>query len=139
MLDLNHPDTPYIFAISSEDDALLSIVKRMTLVSTSEKMLLLQRATDHLQAMREITLGYWGSSQSRIEAIDLLASQIETLSAIESQNDFVSDWQGKVCTVCDDRIHNLEQWRDMLYCPTCIKLVDEGRQAVSNAFGLWCI
>lgn len=139
MLDLNHPDTPPTFAIAREDDAILSIAKRMTLISTEAKRELLVRASTHFAKMRKITADHWGESKQMLDAIDVLESDLRRLAALESKNDFVTDWRGKHCTVCTAAITNLEAYNDMLYCPNCLKVIDEGRNAVDQAFGLWCI
>lgn len=139
MLDLDHPDTPPTFAISREDDAILSIAKRMTLVSTEAKIELLAQAGPHFATLRSITIDHWGKSKPMLDAIDLLESDLRRLAGLESKNDYVTDWRGKHCTVCSSAITNLESYEDMLYCPTCVKVIDDGRDAVDQAFGLWCI
>ena len=139
MLDLNHPDTPPTFAIAREDDAILSIAKRMTLISTEAKRELLNRALAHFAKMRTITVDHWGGSKPMLDAIDVLESDLRRLTSLESTNNFVTDWKGKHCTVCSAAITNLEAYNDMLYCPTCLKVIDAGRNAVDEAFGLWCI
>ena len=139
MLDLNHPDTPLTFAIAREDGAILSIAKRMTLISTEAKRELLDRALAHFAKMRTITVEHWGRSKPKLDAIDVLESDLRRLAALESTNNFVIDWKGKHCTVCSAAITNLEGYNDMLYCATCLKVIDAGRNAVDQAFGLWCI
>lgn len=139
MLDLDHPDTPPTFAISREDDAILSIAKRMTLVSTENKAQLLAQAIPHFAAMRSITIDHWGESKPMLDAIDLLEADLRRLAGLESGNDYVTDWRGKHCTVCSSAITNLESHKDMLYCPECLKVIGDGRYAVDQAFGLWCI
>ena len=138
MLDPDHPDTPNTFAIAREDDAVLSIVKRMTLVSTNAKDALLERAREHLNAMRKIVNDHWKADPDKLNAIDALEASVTRLATLESANDFANDWKGKVCTICNDRITNPKRY-DMVYCPTCIRQVDDGRDAVDQAFGLWCI
>ena len=139
MLDLDHPDTPHTFAIAREDDAVLSIVKRMTLVSTNAKDALLDRAHEHLNAMRKIVNDHWNANPEKLDAIDTLEADVTRLARLESANDYVDNWKGKVCTVCNDKITHLKGYSDMVYCPTCIRQVDDGRGAVDQAFGLWCI
>lgn len=137
--DLSHPGSRNIIAISREDDAILSIAKRMTLVSTIEKVELLSRAMTHISKMRRIQLGYWGESAEKSAAIDLLAKQLAELAAVESRNDFAADWRGKICTACGAEISNLEGYEDMICCSPCLNLVFTGRMAVHDAFFLWCI
>ena len=139
MLDLDHPDTPPTFAISRDDDAILSIAKQMTLVSTEVKRELLAKASPHFAKMRSITIDHWGESKPMLEAIDLLESDLRRLAELVSANDFVTDWRGKFCIVCSTGITNLESYEDMLYCPQCLKVIGDGRNAVDRAFGLWCI
>ncbi|TWU52008.1 hypothetical protein [Rubripirellula reticaptiva] len=139
MLDLDHPDTPPTFAISREGDAILSIAKRMTLVSTEAKQALLSRSIAHFAKMRSITIEHWGESKPKLDAIDLLQHDLQRLALQNSTNDFVNDWRGKLCTVCGASITNLEKYSDMLYCPKCLDVIDGGRDAVDQAFGLICI
>ncbi|MET1079030.1 MAG: hypothetical protein ABWY06_13530 [Pseudomonas sp.] len=139
MLDLNHPETKYTFAISGQDDAILSIAKRMTLVDTAAKKLLLPRAHEATSKMRQICIAGWGKRQGKLEAIDLLHLQIAELAATPSLNNYVTDWQDKVCTVCQSSITNLENYKDMCYCQKCLELIAGGRHAVNVAFALWCI
>lgn len=139
MLDLDHPDTPPTFAISREDCAILSIAKRMTLVSTEAKQALFVQAATHFAVMRSITIDRWGKSKPMLDAIDVLESDLQRLAGLESKNDFLKDWRGECCTVCSSAITNLESHKDMLYCPTCLGVIDAGRYAVDRAFGLWCI
>src|SRR5438093_8508367 len=82
MLDLNHPQTKFKFAIAREDDAVLSIAKRMTLVRTEEKRALLVRAQEHITKMRQILVEGWRNSQEKSAAIDLLQKQIQILATI---------------------------------------------------------
>ncbi len=91
MLDLDRPDTPPTFAISREDDAILSIAKRMTLVSTEAKRPLLAKAAVHFANMRSITIKHWGESRAMLETIELLQSDLHRLAGLASVNDFVSD------------------------------------------------
>ena len=139
MLDLEHPNTPHILAISREDDAILSIAKRMTLVSTDAKQHLLETSLTHFESMRSVTTNHWGASKAKLDAINLLQSNLQHLAALDSENDFATDWQGKTCTVCSNAITNLKGYKDMIYCPQCLKTIEGGRRAVDKAFGLWGI
>jgi hypothetical protein len=139
MLDLNHPQTKFTFAIAGEDGIVLSVAKRMTLVDTAAKSLLLPRAHEATKKMREICIEGWGNKQKKLDAIELVHNQITEFAAVHSTNDFVTDWQGKLCTVCESEITNLEKYDDMLYCPKCLDCIAEGRRAVDHAFGLWAI
>ena len=139
MLDLNHPQTKFVFAIARADDALLSIAKQMTLVDNPTKQLLLPRAHEAILMMRDCCLEGWGKKQKKLDAIDLLHKRITEFAVIPSTNDYVTDWRGKNCTICESPITNLEKYDDMLYCPKCLDLIADGRRAVYAAFGLWCI
>ena len=139
MLDLNHPMTKFTFAIAREDDRILSIAKRMTLVDTDAKTLLLPGAHEAAKKMTEICVSAWGNKRDKLDAIQLLHRQITEFAAIPSANCFVSDWQGKLCTVCGSEITSLPNYEDMIYCPKCLDYIDDGRRAVDQAFGLWCI
>lgn len=139
MLDLDHPLSRYVIAVAREDDAILSIAKRMTLVSTEAKRELLVSSQPHFARMRELQREGWGTSAEQTAAIDLLQQQLTTLAAIPSANDFYPAWQGKTCTVCNRPIENLKGYADMVYCRGCIQYIDTGRQAVDQAFGLFAI
>ncbi len=139
MLDLDHPLSRYVIAVAREDDAILSIAKRMTLVSTEAKRELLASAQPHLVRMRELQREGWGTSAKQMAAIDLLQEQLTQLAAIPSENDFYPDWRGRTCTVCSRPIENLKGYADMVYCRGCIQHIDTGRQAVDQAFGLFAI
>ena len=139
MLDLNHPETKYIFAIAHQDDAILSIAKRMTLVDTETKQLLLPSAHGAISKMRQICIEGWKRRKDKMEALDLLHSQLSELAAIPSVNDYVTEWRDKNCTACGSKITSLESYKDMCYCPTCLKVIEAGRRGVDMAFGLWCI
>jgi hypothetical protein len=139
MLDLNHPLTKFVFAIANEDGKILSIAKKMTLSSNAVKTGQLVIALDHLQNMRQILAEGWGESKKKAKAIIKLEAEMRHLSGIESTNDFLTDWHGRICTVCKTEIQNLDGYPDMVYCRTCIKVIDSGRDAVHRAFGLWCI
>ena len=136
MLDLDHPMTKFVFAISREDGAILSIAKRMTLVATPEKRELLNHAHKHIDQMHQIVLKGWGQSDKMSAAIELLQKQVEILASIPSQNDFTINWRGQKCTVCGSLIKNLEQYADMLYCGQCLDTIEPGRMAIDEAFGL---
>lgn len=136
MLDLDHPLSRFIFAVAREDDAILSIAKRMTLVSTAAKSALLTSARPHFARMRELQVEGWGESSEQTAAIDFLEQQLAHLASIPSENDFYPDWQGKTCTVCSHQIENLKGYSDMIYCRKCLALIDPGREAVDEAFGL---
>lgn len=125
--------------MAREDDAILSIAKRMTLVNTDQKIQLLEQSKKHFAEMKSILAQGWGKSKTKIAAIELLEQELAALAALPSTNDFVTDWRGKQCSVCGNAITNLEQYRDMLYCPKCLDVLSKGRDAVDQAFGLWCI
>ncbi len=63
--------------------------------------------------------------------LDLDHSDTPHIFAIARENNAV--------TACNDKITHLKGYSDTVYCPTCIKLVDNGRNVVDQAFGLWCI
>lgn len=125
--------------MAREDDAILSIAKRMTLVTTDQKKQLLEQSRMHFAEMRSILAQGWGRSRKKAAAIELLEHELAVLSALPSTNNFEKDWRGKQCSVCENAITNLEHYPDMLYCPKCLELISKGRDAVAQAFGLWCI
>ena len=90
MLDLNHPQTKFVFAIARADDALLSIAKQMTLVDNPTKQLLLPRAHEAILMMRDCCLEGWGKKQKKLDAIDLLHKRITEFAAVPSTNDYVT-------------------------------------------------
>ncbi|AFY72183.1 hypothetical protein Syn7502_00008 [Synechococcus sp. PCC 7502] len=139
MLDLNEPLTKFIFAISGQNDAILSICKRMTLVDTEHKRKLLLQAETHLTEMRSITIKGWGNSSEKIDAIDRLQECLISFVAIPSDNNFIHEWVGKHCTVCGGAIEDLAGYADMVYCRRCITHFDAGRKAIDQVFGLWWI
>ena len=136
MLDLNHPQTKFIFAMAGEVGIVVSVAKRMTLVDTAAKSLLLPRAHEATKRMREICIEGWGNKKYKLKAIELLHLQITEFSAIHSTNNFVVDWLAKTCTVCESQITNLEEYDDMLYCPKCLDYISGGRRAVDQKFSL---
>ncbi|QDU75002.1 hypothetical protein Pan97_20220 [Bremerella volcania] len=139
MLDLDHPMSRFIVAVAREDDAILSIARRMTLVSTEAKRELLESANPHFTRMRELQREGWGESTEQTAAIVLLKQQLTHLAEIPSENDFYPYRQGKNCTVCSRPIENLKDYPDMVYCHACIAKIDSGREAVDEAFGLFAI
>jgi hypothetical protein len=139
MLDLNHPQAKYIFAVANEDGIVLSVVKRMTLVDTRTKLLLLPRAEEAIGKMRIISIEGWGEDKNKFDAINLLHRQITEFANICSTNDYATNWQGKICTVCASEITNLANYKDMLYCRKCLDFISGGRSAVDHAFCLWGI
>lgn len=139
MLDLNDPLSRYVIAVAREDDAILSIAKRMTLVSTEAKRELLLSATPHFTRMRELLAEGWGQSRRKTAAIEKLQQELTHLAELASENDFYPNWQGKTCTVCGRPIENLKGYVDMVYCRGCIQHIDAGRSAVDEAFGLFVI
>jgi hypothetical protein len=139
MLDLNHPQTKFVFAISREDDRILSIAKKMTLISTEQKREQLKLAGKHFENMRSIMREGWKESRTKELAIAELEKQLAELASTESSNEFLTDWQGKICTVCQTEITDLKGYADMVYCDQCLQTIDSGRRAVDKAFGLWLI
>lgn len=139
MLDLNHPQTPFIFAMAREDDAVLSLAKKMTLVSTAEKAELFQKCQKHFSEMRKICSEGFKKSKKKSKTIDQLASEVKVLATTESTNDFLESWRGACCSVCGSEITDLEGYPDMIYCRTCLRVIDRGRAAVDQAFDLFCI
>ena len=139
MLDLNHPQTPFIFAMAREDDAILSLAKKMTLVDTARKKELLETSLRHSAEMKKICDEGFKKTKKKHKAIELLESEITTLALVESTNDFLISWQGAECSVCKSEITNLEGYPDMIYCRTCLGIIDKGRSAVDSAFDLCCI
>lgn len=139
MLDLNHPQSKFIIAISHEDGMILSIAKRMTLISTEKKREQLALARKHFENMRSIMRDGWKKSRNKERAIAKLETQLAQLATTESTNDFLMNWQNKLCTVCHNEITNLEGYPDMIYCRQCVKTIASGREAVAEAFGLWAI
>src|SRR4051794_34233099 len=89
MLDLDHPDTDFTLAVARADDAVLSLAKRMTLVSTSEKAALLDQALVALDEIARIARQRWSDDRKKISAIEELREGMRALAALDSSNDFL--------------------------------------------------
>ena len=140
MLDLNHPQTEYIFAISGRDGAILSLIKKMTLSNSQERLKLLSEVHTHIAAMHSILDSGWNKKRNeKREAIEKLHNCVRELANTHSDNDFIENGVGQICTVCGNEIEDLEGYSDMVYCRTCIRVTDQGRKAVEIAFNLYAI
>ncbi|MGB1252026.1 MAG: hypothetical protein ACPG8W_15520 [Candidatus Promineifilaceae bacterium] len=139
MLDLDHPQARFIFAMADEEAAITAIALQITAVDTEARQILLLYAYEHFDNMHAVLVKGWGVSQSKSDAIHTLQTQLQHLAMQPSQNNFDATGSKSACDVCGSQRQTLLTHPKDSYCPTCFDSVSTGRQAVSDAFGLWCI
>jgi hypothetical protein len=84
MLDLNHPQTEYIFAAARLEDAALECAKRIVSAPPSERLPVLTLCERSVDTMRKLNSEHFGSSASIASAIDELQAAIRRLAASAS-------------------------------------------------------
>jgi hypothetical protein len=134
MLDPNDPELEKLFAVSGCEGALVWLAKRMTLVDTERKRGLMQEADAALSNMRALSAEHWPGDEAKIGAIEAFEAGLRRLADLPSNNDYLIHWHNKRCTVCRGRIQDPPRQPDMVYCPTCLQTIDEGRRRIAEAF-----
>ena len=134
MLDPNDPELEKLFAVSGCEGSLVWLAKRMTLVDTDRKQALMQEADVALARMRTLSEEHWPGDEGKLRAVAALEDGLRRLAELPSKNDFLMHWHNKRCTVCRGRIQDPPRQPDMVYCPTCLRTIDEGRRAIAEAF-----
>lgn len=83
MLDLNHPQTPHIFAAARLEDSLLARANRMVKAGAAERHGILNECDPFLASLRNITKDHLNDSPSIHEALDEFHADLERLAWTE--------------------------------------------------------
>ncbi|MEM7116980.1 MAG: hypothetical protein AAF614_31400 [Chloroflexota bacterium] len=134
MIDLDSPQGKSIFAISDEDAVILEMAKQMTLADGETREILLLEAADHLAKMRELCLKGWKEPTSQLEAVALLQENLALLASLTPRADLTDTAHCPVCRTAVTAVFD-----KVRFCPECIEMVANGRFAINQQCGLWCI
>ena len=133
MLDLDHPQTNWIFEASGLEGAVLTRAKKMTLVPTCERKDLLDEVFIFCDDMKILNKKHFSNSNFINEAVDELYKACTDIANIDASKD-MTDGTGN-CEVCNTRITNLKGYSDMIYCDTCLTKTDVSRGKLESSEG----
>jgi len=133
MLDLNHPQTHWIFMASRESDAILTFAKLMTLLPTPERQQLLSRVARPIERLRQLNYDHFEASPFIELAIFDLEEGLHSIASLQSSESRL-DGSGS-CPVCGSPISDLPDYDDMTYCGSCLNIIADPRERLASGEG----
>jgi hypothetical protein len=122
MLDLNHPQTPHIFAASRQEDLILDYCKRVSLSDRRGRLFMLKVLRPAFVALRWLNKVHFGQSPQIAESIDKLERQVEKLAQLTGKPQFVGDSLDR-CPVCQEPSTKPNMYDSTRYCPKCLEVI----------------
>ncbi len=132
MLDLNHPQTKWIFRVSHEKDAIHELTQMMTLLPTDQRQQLLERVLIHIERIRELNRCFFGGKSDNEGAIVELEKACRKLASLPSQKSFLDG--NAECSVCGTMIEPPGAYNIVL-CSPCWQGSLYALESVGSHFG----
>ena len=133
MLDINAPESNWIFKASGLQDAVLTRSKKMTLVETVKRLELLDEIFIICDDMKILNNKHFSNSQFINDAIEELYESCEIIANLTAKEDKTNGVG--ICEVCHNKITNLKQYQDMIYCSKCLDVTSEAREKLDSSKG----
>jgi len=146
MLDLDNPQTQYIFAAAKMSDDLMIKAEQMTLLSREYRGILLEDCFEVLNAMRRLNREQFKASERNAKAVDAIEAALNQLAHLndDSITEDKTDGEG-YCAACGSLItiqqppsYSLSS-RPRIRCDCCMKIFWPARTKLQNAFGIMFI
>jgi len=121
MLDLDHPQTPHVFAASRQEDLILDYCKRISLSDRRGRLFMLEVMRPAFVALRWLSGTYFGRSSQIAESIDKLERQVEKLAQLTGKLQTVADNLDR-CPVCSE-LSEKSAYDSTRCCPKCLEVI----------------
>ena len=126
MLDLDHPQTPLVFAASVQLDMILDYSKKITLSGTTGRRFMLEVIRPAFAALRWLNAERFGASPTITTGIDELERGVETLVGMPLTNPGHRGGPAPQCPACGGQPTTPNQYDRTAYCPTCLRAIMPG-------------
>lgn len=145
MLDLDHPQTPHVFAAARQMDLILGCAQQMTAATGRHRNNLLEIARPCFAALRWLATNHFENSAAILDSIDDLQRALESLAALSTTQ---GRTDSNTCPACGqhlaERAHHTSEGRPgkRQWCSGCLALVAPACQrleASESGFGTWAI
>src|SRR5262245_10328470 len=100
MLDLDHPQTPHVFAASRQIDLILDYAKRITLSGTAGRQFMLEVIRPAFAALRWLNTARFENAAEITEAITELEQQMEKLVGMQLLDPHHRGGPASECPAC---------------------------------------
>jgi len=131
--DIDSPESQAIFKASKLEGAILSYTKKMTLVPTEERIVLQSKCEKKLIELEKIRNESFSDNETILEAIKLYRAGLKNIAISMAKLDLTSG-DGN-CEVCGNKITNLPNYPDMVYCQQCLNNTSEARRLLESPEG----
>lgn len=133
MLDIDDPESNWILKASNLQDAVLTRSKKMTLVETTKRLELLDEIRILCDDMKTLNNKHFSNSQFIKDAIEELYESCEKIANLKATEDKTKEIG--ICEVCHNKITNLKQYKDMIYCSKCLEVTSKAREKLDSSKG----
>src|SRR5215207_9716821 len=137
MLDLDDPQTPYIFGAAFQLGLVFDYCKTITTgESYEERHRMVESMRPAFAALRWLNREKFSSSSEIASAIDAFESKVDELAAIPCGrtprpfNDRVA-----ICPCCNQGLRVPDQYESKRYCVKCFDVVIESHERCCEVFG----
>jgi hypothetical protein len=126
MLDLDHPQTPDVFAASWQLDLILNCCKRATLTGASGRRLMLGVVRPALAALRWLAEHRFRDQPRLADGIAELERQVEQLAALPLRDPDPADRPVSRCPACGGPPTVPHRYDPIPYCSPCLGVITPG-------------
>ncbi len=132
MLDLNHPQTPSVFAASTQLDFILEDCKRMTLIDSRGRQFRLENIRPAFAALRWLAHERFADVPQLPAAIDELERQAARLAELPLRR--AEPWVGQAlpCPACEAVPIEPNEYDSIRYCSQCLDTIMPGLMRVRS-------
>jgi hypothetical protein len=149
VINIEHPDAPYIFAASRQLDLIVDYMRRITVSDGQHRRFLLEVVRPCFEALRWIATERFGGDPEAVAALGELEQQAEKLAALGSDKpERITGELPSDCIVCGRRFDHLGWYKPFgwfrrrptdHYCDSCMVLVRPAFDRARTAFGCYAI
>ncbi len=135
MLDLEHPQTPHIFAASRQLDLILDYCKRISISRTGGRRFMLEVIRPAFAALRWLITARFGAYAEIDSAIAELEHQAEALAGTPLADPDPRAGIPAYCPACGGKLMEPDRYDPIPYCSGCLGVVMPGLQKCRRQFG----
>lgn len=132
MLDLNHPQTPYTFAASTQLGIILEQCELMTLWDARRRQFCMANVRPALAALRWLAHEWFADSPRLPDALADLECRVEQLAGLLPHGS--REWGGRAseCPVCGATATGPSEYNSISYCSPCMDLITPAKMRVES-------
>lgn len=135
MLDLDHPETPLVFAASVQLDLILDYSKRITLPGVSGRKFMLEVIQPAFAALRLLAKERFAGSPQIVDGIAELERQTEQLSSMSLCNPEHRGGPAARCPACGGEPTAPSKYDPTSYCSPCLDIIMPALVSCEEGFG----